>query len=125
MMDKERLRVEKENLNRKLPDNAYRFMDMGTSKPYIVMAAITNRGNLYTLRIDLEDFPDLVPNMYVKNRVLLKSGQPILENDEDLKTLYYKDNMIGIRHYSKESWSPMVSLYNIYIRGKKWLEMYE
>ena len=79
----------------------------------------------YKEESDGEDFPEMVPNMYVKNKILLKSGQPILENDENFKTLCYKDDMIGIRHYSNESWSPMVPLYHVYIRGKMWLEMYE
>lgn len=125
MMDDERLKAEQDVLKKILLDNIYRFMDMDTLRPYIIMAAKTNRGNLYTLRIDLENFPEMVPNMYVKNRILLKSGLPVFENDEVLKTLYYKDDMIGIRHYSKEAWSPMVSLYHVYIRGIMWLEMYE
>jgi hypothetical protein len=125
MMDDKRLEAEKQVLASQLPSNSYRFMDMDTSKPYLVVAAKTSLGNLYTLRIDIEDFPEMVPNMYVKNKILLKSGQPILENDENFKTLCYKDDMIGIRHYSNESWSPMVPLYHVYIRGKMWLEMYE
>ena len=50
MMDDKRLAAEKQVLSAKLPSNSYRFMDMETSCPYIVLAAQTNGGNIYTLR---------------------------------------------------------------------------
>ena len=56
MMDDKRLEAEKQVLSSKLPSNSYRFMDMSTSCPYIVMAAKTNSGNVYTVRIDLANF---------------------------------------------------------------------
>ena len=49
MMNKERLEAEQNVLRRKLPENAYRFMDMDSSKPYLVMAAKTNRGRIYSI----------------------------------------------------------------------------
>lgn len=124
-MDEVRLRAEQDVLSRKIPENLYRFMDMDTNKPYLVMAAKTNRGNIYTLRIELDEFPNKVPKMYVKNRILLKSGQSIPENDEALNTLYHKDGMTGIRHYGQNIWTPMVTLYRVYLQGKMWLENYE
>jgi hypothetical protein len=124
-MDKERLKVEQDILERKMPENSYRFMDLDTTKPYLVLAAKTNRGNVYTLRIELDEFPNNVPELYVKSKIILKSGQSIPENDEFWNTLYHKDGMIGIRHYGQNSWTPMVSLYNVYLRGKMWLENYD
>ena len=124
-MDKERLRAEQDILERKMPKNSYRFMDMDTNKPYLVLTAKTYRGNIYTLRIELDEFPNKVPEMYVKNRILLKSGQSIPENDEALNTLNHKDGMTGIRHYGQNIWTSMVSLYNVYLQGRMWLENYE
>ena len=124
-MDKERLRAEQDILERKMPENSYRFMDLDTTKPYLVLAVKTNRGNVYTLRIELDEFPNNVPKMYVKNKIMLKSGQPIPENDDFCNTLNHKDGMIGIRHYAQNSWTSMISLYRVYLRGMMWLENYD
>ena len=123
MMTPERESAERYVLSRKLPENAYRFMDLNSANPYLVMAAITNRGNLYTLRIELNDFPNKIPAMYVTKRLLLKSGQPIPENDINMNTLKCDDKMTGIRY--QEHWDPNISLYMVYYRGKIWLDNYE
>lgn len=36
-MDKERLKAEQDILERKMPENSYRFMDLDTTKPYLVL----------------------------------------------------------------------------------------
>lgn len=61
MMKNSRYKAEQEVLEAKLPSNIYRFMDMNTSKPYLVMAGRTNSGNIYTLRIELERFLKVFP----------------------------------------------------------------
>ena len=48
-MDAQRLQMEKMVLARKLPSSAYVFKDMGTSNPYVVIGAITNSKNVYTI----------------------------------------------------------------------------
>ena len=53
-MDAQRLQMEKMVLARKLPSSAYVFKDMGTFNPYVVIGAITNSKNVYTIRIDLD-----------------------------------------------------------------------
>ena len=45
MMDNSRYQAELRVLQNKLSSNLYRFMDMATSAPYVIMAAKTNRGN--------------------------------------------------------------------------------
>ena len=52
-MTPERLELEKQVLASKLPGNIYRFMDMDKPEPYLVMAAKTNRDNIYTIKIML------------------------------------------------------------------------
>lgn len=76
MMDDKRLEAEKQVLSSKLPSNSYRFMDMSTSCPYIVMAAKTNSGNVYTVRIDLANFPNSKPEAFVRKMLYtLKSAR--------------------------------------------------
>lgn len=75
MMDSQRLQMEKQVLTRKLPGSAYIFRDMNTSKPYILMGAVTNSKNIYTIRIDLDKFPNEVPKAFVTKMLLTKTGE--------------------------------------------------
>ena len=125
MMDAERLKAEKLVLEKKLPSNAYRFMDMDKEFPYIVMAAKTNRGNIYTLRIELDCFPEAKPEVYVTKKLFMKSGAPMPEYSAAMHTLGSKDGLTQICHYSDSLWTPMVSIYKVYVKCRLWLEMYE
>lgn len=125
MMDKERLRAEQEVLKRKLPENAYRFLDLNSSKPYLVMAAKTNRDNLYTLRIELDEFPNEVPKVFVTKMLKTRTGESMSGCSAAMHTLTSENGMTRICHYGSNSWTPMVSLYRIYIKCRLWLEMYE
>ena len=49
MMDYQRLQMEKQVLARKLPASAYVFQDINTSKPYIVLGAVTISKNIFTI----------------------------------------------------------------------------
>ena len=124
-MDAERLKAEKLVLERKLPSNIYRFMDMDTSMPYIVMAAKTNRGNIYTLRIELNEFPNIVPKVFVKNKLTMKNGDPMPEYSHAMHTLGSENGMTRICHYGEEAWNPMISIYKVYVRCRLWLEVYD
>ena len=75
MITRERLNLEKSVLQRYLPSNTYVFKDMSTSNPYILMAAKTNRGHVYTLRIDLDEFPNEVPHAFVTKMLRTKDGE--------------------------------------------------
>ena len=125
MMDKERLRAEQDVLSRKLPGYGYRFMDMETSKPYIVLPARTNRGNIYTIRIELDEFPNEIPKAFVTKMLKTKSGNPMSGCSAAMHTLTSEHGFTRICHYGSTSWTPMVSIYKIYVKCRRWLEMYE
>lgn len=125
MMDAERLKAEKNVLEKKLPSNVYQFMDMDTDLPYIVMAAKTNRGNIYTLRMYLDGFPEMRPEVYVAKKLTMKSGAPMPEYSAVMHTLGSRDGLTQICHHSGSSWTPMVSIYKVFIKCRLWLEMYE
>ena len=64
MLDQQRYQMENEVLSTYLPSTAYRFMDMHTANPYLVMGVMTNHGKAYTIRIDLANYPQNVPEVY-------------------------------------------------------------
>jgi len=125
MMNATRLAAEKSVLSRHLKENTYRFMDMDTDKPYLLIAAMTNSGHLYTLRICLEEFPYYVPAVFVMNELLTKKGKPMIEPDGRMHVLGTYKNHVQICHYGALSWTPDVSLYKVFIKCRLWLEMYE
>ncbi|MCF0172895.1 MAG: hypothetical protein HUJ91_04095 [Bacteroidales bacterium] len=124
MMTIDRLNAEANLLNRKLPQGLWRFMDMKTNQPYLVVAAKTNRGNIYTIRIELDSFPESIPNAYIVKRLRDREGNDIPVSGE-MHFLGYNRGMSKICHYGALSWTPAVSLYKVYIKCRLWLEMYE
>lgn len=125
MMDEERLRAEKDVLSRKLPGYGYQFIDMNTPKPYIVLPAKTNRGNIYTIRIELDEFPNEIPKAFVTKMLKTKSGSLMNRCSASMHTLSSEHGFTRICHYGNSSWTPMVSIYKIYVKCRLWLEMYE
>lgn len=125
MMTPERESAERDVLRRKLPGYDYRFIDMETSKPYIVMPARTNRGHIYTIRIELDEFPNEIPKAFVTKMLKTKSGNPMSGCSASMHTLTSEHGYTRICHYGHSSWTPMVSIYKIYVKCRLWLEMYE
>ncbi len=125
MMKNSRYKAEQEVLEAKLPSNIYRFMDMNTSKPYLVMAGRTNSGNIYTLRIELDAFPESVPKVFVTKMLYDKFGLPLDTGNAAMHVLRSENGCTQICHYSSSSWTNRVSLYKVYIKCRLWLEMYE
>lgn len=123
-MDSRRYQAELSVLNRKLAPNLFRFIDMDTDSPYVVIAARTNQGNVYTLRIELENFPQCIPPVYVLKQLYTKNGDPMPSYSGAMHTLECKNGWTQICHEG-ESWTPNQSIYKVYIRCRLWLELYE
>lgn len=125
MMTKDRYAMELQILQQKLPPNLYRFMDMDTAAPYLVVGARTNRGNVHTLRIELADFPLATPKVFVTRMLEDRAGRPLSSPSGAMHTLAAEHGRTRLCHYGRDSWTPMVSLYKIYVKCRLWLEMYE
>ena len=65
MMTASRFHAEVYALQLSLPPNMFKFCDMDTDLPYLKMVAITNSKNMYTLRVDLDQFPESIPKVFV------------------------------------------------------------
>jgi hypothetical protein len=120
-----RLLKEQAVLAAHMQPNMYSFADMDTSNPYAIMAAMTNSGKVYTLKIHLEHFPEHVPEVEVLNPLRDKSGKLLRKVSAEMHVLGYRNGHTLICHYSSAFWTPQVSLYKIFIKCRLWLEMYE
>ena len=125
MMTKKRAEAELKVLRKELPDNIYRFLDMDTDHPYLAIAAKTNAGNVYTLKIELADFPESVPRVFVNYMLYDANNNPLNIPNSSMHTLRSENGCTQICHYGRNSWTNMVSLYKVYIRCRLWLEIYE
>lgn len=125
MMTLERKKLEEQVLSRRLPANTYVFRDLSPWGSVLTIAALTNQKNLYTLNIVLSDFPEDVPKVFVNQMLLSKTGEKLDKASASMHTLPSEKNMTRICHYGKNSWTPMVSLYKIYVKCCLWLNIYE
>ncbi len=125
MINDARYQGELRVLQSHLPENSYRFMNMGTVNPYVAFAARTNRGNVYTLRVELKSFPNSVPKVFVTKMLKNKAGADMNSPSAAMHTLLSEHGWTRICHYGALSWTPNVSLYKIFIKCRLWLEMYE
>jgi len=125
MMDNERYQAEQMVLRSKLPANAYRFMNMNTAQPFVVLAARTNAGNVYTIRIELAEFPANIPRAFVTRMLRNKAGEEMDSPSASMHTLASENGWTRICHYGANAWTPYISVYKIYVRCRLWLEMYE
>ena len=124
-METARYQAELSVLSRRLPSNAYCFRDMSSACPYLLMAARTNSGNIYTLKIELAAFPMSVPKVFVTKMLKDKSGKELRGVSGAMHTLESEHGYTRICHYGSSSWTPNVSLYKVYVKCRLWLEMYE
>lgn len=124
-MTEERLNLEKQVLASKLPSNAYVFKDMDTPHPKLLMAARTNRGNIYTIKIELDNYPNSMPEVYVTKMLKDKDGNNLDSASASMHCWGAKDNCTHICHGWRDGWSNMNSLFKVYVKSRLWLEMYD
>ena len=108
-----------------VPPAIYRFMDLQTTKPYLAIAARTNQHNLYTLRIELDKFPNEVPKVFVTRMLHDRRGNEMDDVSASMHTLSGEHGWTRICHYGSHSWNPGVTLFKIYAKCRLWLEAYE
>jgi len=126
-MTDERYKKEYFILQEKFKDKTFKFVDLNTSNPYLVIAQQTNSGKIYTIKIDLSNFPENVPDAIITNPKPLKlfTGEPLITPSHPMHTLGEIGGCTKICHYGPQQWHPNVSLYKIIVKIRVWLEAYE
>lgn len=125
MMTAARYHAEVAALQLSLPPNMFRFCDMDSDLPYLKMVAITNSKNIYTLRVDLDQFPESIPKVFVTKMLKSKSGRDLDSPSHEMHTLSSEYGFTRICHYGNSSWTPNVALNKVYLKCRVWLEAYE
>lgn len=125
MMTASRYHAEIEALSLSLPPNMFRFCDMDSDMPYLKLVAITNSKTMYTIRVDLDQFPESIPKVFVTKMLKSKSGKELDSPSHEMHTLSSEHGYTRICHYGNSSWAPDVALNKVYLKVRVWLEAYE
>jgi len=125
MMTASRYHAEVDALQLSLPSNMFKFCDMDTDQPYLKIAAVTNSKKVYTLRIDLDQFPESIPKVFITQMLKSKSGNNLDSPSHEMHTLASEHGFTRICHYGNTSWRPNVALNKVYLKCRVWLEAYE
>lgn len=98
-----------------------------TSKS-LIFAAQTNSKRVYTIKVDLTgDYPYEVPKVFIVTPKPLMDyqGRTMLDASHSMHTLPSENGCVRVCHYGSIDWTPRVSLYQIIVKVRFWLEMYE
>ena len=117
---RERLAAEKSVLDRYFPGCVKWIDPTGDTK--VEVALKTNNDNRYTLRIYIGNFPNSIPEMVV---VSSPKPMPDWENSSVTHTLSKRDGYLQICHWHSSHWTDRISLHEVVVKGRLWLEAYE
>lgn len=125
-MDRQRRIREEQVITHYMGGNkAFKFMD-SSSVPCLRIAARTNSGRVYVLRIELQNFPNAKPNAYVECMLKDYRGDDMDGASSSNHTLSAHENgWTQICHYHPDAWHPNFSLWMVYMRCMVWLNLYE
>lgn len=122
----QRLAIERQLLDKYFPGRVNWISPLHSTKVEVRME--TNNGKKYTLRVYVaDDFPNSCPKVVVTSppRLLQKNGQPLLEASSDFHTLAAVDGFTTICHFYPLHWNAQNTLYQVFMKGRLWLEAYE
>jgi len=122
-MTSERLNIERQILLEYLPAKQFRL-----TQDELLIAVQTNSLRVYTVKIDLtNDYPYNIPKALVVSPKPLKDyyGRPMLEASHPMHTLPAENGCTRICHYGTVDWFPGCTLYQVYVKIRTWLEIYE
>jgi hypothetical protein len=121
-----RLKIERDLLDKYFPERVTWISPRHSTKVEVKFE--TNNNKSYALRINLhEDFPNSCPKLTIVSpkNLLRKNGQPLPENDSEFHTLGAEDGCISICHFYPLHWNAQDTLYEVFMKGRLWLEAYE
>jgi hypothetical protein len=122
MMTQERLKDEYYALSQAFSPKQFRLTEND-----LTIGLQSNSGRLYTIKAEWENYPYDVPVVYVTSPKPLKDycGEPLLEASHPMHTLPAVNGCTRICHYGASQWHPGVFLYQVVVKVRVWIEVYE
>lgn len=122
MMDEKRMKDEYYLLTQAFSPKQFRL----TSNS-LTIALQTNSRRIYTVKVELANYPYDVPKVFITSPkpLLDRSGNPMLGASHPMHTLTGENGCTRICHYGYTQWHPGVYLYQVVVKVRVWLEVYE
>lgn len=123
-----RLSVEKGILEKYFPNDRVRWNDPSSVNSWVEITMISNSNKRYTIRVYLSsDFPNACPEMVVVSPQSLKqrNGTDLPSVSPVFHTIGNRDGYIKICHFQPELWTADTTLYQVFMKGRLWIEAYE
>lgn len=122
MMTEERLKDEFYLLSQ-----AFSVKQFKLTSNTLTIALQTNSRKVYTVRIDLVNYPYDVPKVFITSPkpLLDRSGRSMLNASHSMHTLQGENGCTRVCHYGASQWHPGVYLYQVVVKVRIWLEVYE
>ena len=123
---RKRSALEKQLLEEYFPGRTSWFNSTDANNTKVEIALNTNDKTEYTLRIYLQsDFPNSCPMLTVLSpRLKLKDGSRFPDCSTEFHTLQCVDEYPSICHFHPEVWTQEDTLYQVFMKGRLWLEAY-
>ena len=121
-----RLSIEKELLETHFPGRTSWHDHIDANRTKIEIALNTNDDIEYVLRVYLtDDFPNSCPTMTVVSpRLRLRNGDSFPQTNTEFHTLQNVDGYPSICHFHPAFWTQENTLYQVFMKGRVWLEAY-
>ena len=121
-----RLGIERNLLDRYFP-NRVTWQNPTTLDTRVEIVMTSNSNRQYSLRVYIPvDFPHSCPEMVVVSpRLTLKDGTPMPSVSEPFHTIGEKEGHVIICHFIPTSWESESTLFQVFMKGRLWLEGYE
>ena len=118
-----RLAVEKEILERYFRGKVQWIDPTIAGRTRIEIEMTTNSNQIYRLRAYVpSDYPNSLPSLVVASS---PRRIPNWGNSDSMHTLGTIDGCVKICHYYGPRWNPEHTFYEIFVKGRVWLEAYE
>lgn len=112
-------------LEERLGPYNYRWEDKHSDHSVMKAVVETASKKVYVLILELMGYPELMPDMYVMGELKYKNGEPMSKTSYSMHCYGYCDGNTEICFGDSSEWSPQTSLFDLYIKGKIWLECYD
>ena len=125
-VQRNRLAIEKETLEKYFRHGVTWIDPQHETKVDVVL--ISNPGKAYTLRVYIPaDFPNSCPVLVVVSpqRLYLKNGSELPEMSVPFHTLEDTFGFHRVCHFYPPDWTPDITLYQVFMKGRLWIEAYE
>ncbi|CAB3993035.1 Hypothetical predicted protein [Paramuricea clavata] len=118
-----RLAVEKEILDRFFPGKVQWIDPTVAGRTRIEIEMTSNSNQVYRLRAYVPpDYPNSLPDLVVAGS---PKPMPNWGSHHATHTIGIRDGCLKICHYYAPRWNPEHTFYEIFVKGRVWLEAYE